>query len=293
MTFQKILCPVNFSPGSQRALASAARLARAHDSELVVLHAWSLPPAISAEFMYPAELVQNLADDAQRGLDAMVADVNKLGVGRVTGRLFEGSASRCIIDAIKGDPAIDLIVIGTHGRTGVRRVLLGSIAEAVVRQASCPVLTIRPEGELRPFHHVLCPVDFSPESRAAVDLAAGLAEAGGKGISLVHVVEMPAAWGELRTFDVDLQLSRLAHAQLDAWVHELATRVKVPVSSRVCVGRPGGELIALLDKDHTIDLVVIGNRGRTGLVRMALGSVAEKVVRHAPCPVLIAHKRAP
>src|ERR1700760_2630048 len=98
MTFRKILCPVDFSPGSQRALASAARLARAYDSELVFLHAWSLPAAVG-EFMYPAELVQDLADDAQRGLDAMVTDANKLGVGRVTGRLFEGPAARCIIDA--------------------------------------------------------------------------------------------------------------------------------------------------------------------------------------------------
>ncbi|HET9624949.1 MAG TPA: universal stress protein [Kofleriaceae bacterium] len=290
MAFHKILCPVDFSPGSQRALAAAARLARAHGGELIVLHAWALPSvAVAGEYFYPAELVQDFVNDAQRRVDVAVAEARALGAPQVTGRVIDGPAWRTIVDTAKLDPAIDVIVIGTHGRTGVRRVLLGSVAEAVVRHASCPVLTLRPEDELRSFRHVLCPIDFSPASRAAVELAGQLAEPGGKGIVLVHALELPSVWGDLRPFDADRELSRIANTQLAEWASELAARVKLPVVPRVLVGRPGGELLAALDADRSIDLVVIGNRGRTGLARMALGSVAEKIVRHAHCPVLVAH----
>jgi nucleotide-binding universal stress UspA family protein len=294
MAFQKILCPVDFSVGSQHAMAEAAQLARAYDSELVVLHAWSLPAVgFGAEYMYPAEVVQDLVNDAQRGLDAAIAGASKLGVRHVTGRLIDGPAGQTILDMVKADPAIELIVIGTHGRTGIRRVLLGSVAELVVRHAACPVLTLRPDNELKPFRQILCPVDFSPESRAAADLAGELAQADGKGISLLHVLEPPFALADVRPFDVDRQLSRLASAKLDEWAGRLAARVKVPVSSRVCVGRPGVELLAALDGDRAFDLVVMGHRGRSG-ARIVLGSIAEKVVRYAHCPVLITQaKRTP
>lgn len=291
MTFHKILCPIDFSPGSRCAMAAAAKLAKEHRAELVLLHAWFLP-AISGEFAYPGEVVQELADDAQRGLDAAQAEVRKLDVPRVSVKLVNRPASQGIVEIAKEDPSVDLIVIGTHGRTGIGRVLLGSIAEAVVRHAPCPVLTIRDNLELRPFKHVLCPVDFSPRSRDAMNLAGELAHAGGAGITLLHVVELPTAWGELRPFDTDRELGHRAAAQLKDWAAELAARVNVPVTSRIAVGSPGAELPEVLGKDLTFDLVVIGSHGRTGLARMALGSVAEKIVRHAPCPVLVTHARA-
>src|SRR5262249_50917557 len=135
-------------------------------------------------------------------------------------------------------------------------------------------------------------VDFSPRSRDAMNLAAEVAQAGGTGITLLHVVELPVAWGELRPFDVDRELSHRAAAQLKEWAAELASRTKLPVSTRVCVGNPGHQVLEVLGAELAFDLVVIGSRGRTGLARMALGSVAEKIVRHAPCAVLVTHHRA-
>lgn len=289
MTFRKILCPTDFSPGSQRALDAAAQLARTHDSELIVMHAWSLPAvAFAGEYMYAPELVQQTAVDAQTALDAAVADLRAHGVPRASAFLVSGPAALAIEQVSKEVPAIDLIVLGTHGRTGAKRVLLGSVAEAVVRHATCAVLAIRPHGPLA-FQHVLCPVDFSAESAAALELAAALVQPGGKGLSLVHVAELPAAWGEVRPFDVDHEPVRLAAAQLEAWAERIAKRCAATVTRHVSIGRAGAELLAMLDHDPSIDLVVMGNRGRAGLARLVLGSVAEKVVRYAHCPVLVTH----
>ncbi|HET9623239.1 MAG TPA: universal stress protein [Kofleriaceae bacterium] len=286
MTFRKILCPIDFSPGSRSAMAQAARLAREHGAELVLLHAWFLP-VLSGEYMFPAAIGQELATAARRDLDAAVDEARGLGVATVTSRLINDAAPQAILAAAEADPGIDVIVIGTHGQSGLGRFVLGSVAEAVVRHAPRPVITIRHHLELRPFKNVLVPIDFSPRSREAMNLAAEVAQAGGGGITLIHVVELPVAWGELRPFDVDRELSHRAVAELKTWADELAGKTAVAVSTRVCVGNPGHQLLDVLGSELAFDLVVIGSHGRTGLARLALGSVAEKIIRHAPCAVLV------
>jgi nucleotide-binding universal stress UspA family protein len=293
MAFKKILCPVDFSPGSNQAMRVAVRLAAERDAELVLVHSWYLPPiAFSSEFTYPTELVQQLSDDAERGLEAAVGEANQLGVRRVRSQLLAGLPWQQIVEAARRDPGVDLIVIGTHGRSGLSRVLLGSVAELVVRHARCPVLTVRPDGQAAPFAHVLCPVDLSKPARDAMDLAAELTRPGGAGITLLHVLELPVAFsGELRDPDFHRDLDARSAALLDRWTAELKARVDVPVTQVTRIGRPGVQILALLEDDRTFDLVVMGSHGHTGVSRMLLGSVAEKVVRHARCPVLVAHAR--
>jgi nucleotide-binding universal stress UspA family protein len=290
MAFQKILCPVDFSPGSQRAVAAAIGLANERDAELVLFHSWYLPPSpmvFASAIAYPPDLVQQLRDDAQRGLEAAVADAAKLGARRISSKLGTGVPWQQIVDTVAADPTFDLIVIGSHGRTGLARVMLGSVAELVVRHAPCPVLTVR--GESRSFGHVLCPVDFSPWSRVAVDLAAELVHPGGAGITLLHVLESPVAFGELRPLELYRDLDRHATELLERWAKELTAKVTVPVRQQRRAGHAGPQLLAALDGDPTFDLVVMGSHGRTGIKRLALGSIAEKIVRHAHCPVLVAH----
>ena len=290
MAFQKILCPVDFSAGSQRAMAAAVRLANERDAELVLFHAWHLPPtamALAGELRYSADLIQQLSDDAQRGLEAAVADAAKLGAKRISSKLGTGVPWHQIVDTAAADPTFDLIVIGAHGRTGLSRVLLGSVAELVVRHAPCPVLTVR--GESKSFSHVLCPVDFSPWSRAAVDLAAEMVRPGGPGITLLHVLELPVAFGELQPMELYRDLDRRATALLERWAKELTAKVAVPVRQQLRAGYVGAQVLAALDHDPTFDVVVMGSHGRTGIKRLALGSIAEKVVRHAHCPVLVTH----
>jgi nucleotide-binding universal stress UspA family protein len=293
MAIKRIYCPVDFSPGSTQALRTAVRLAREREAELVVLHAWFLPAnTFALEYMYPEAVVQHLTEDAQQGLDAARSQAMRLGAPRVTSRLAQGTPWQQVVDAARSDPTCDLIVIGSHGRTGLSRVLLGSVAEMVVRHAPCPVLTVRGEGEPRPFAHVLCPVDFSSWSRDAIDLAIELALPDRAAITLLHVLEPAVAWGEVRPFDVYADISSDASKTLQDWTRELAAKVTAPVHQRVRIGRAGAQLLAAVDEDPTVDLVVMGSHGRTGLARLALGSVAEKTVRHARCPVAVAHRRA-
>jgi len=291
MPIQKILCAVDFSSGARQAMATAVRLANEHEAELTLAHAWYIPTALAGEYSYPDDIVSQIVDDAKRGLVDAEAEVRKLGAKRVTTKLFHGQPWQEIVDAAKSDPAVDLIVTGSRGRTGLSRVLLGSVAELVVRHATCPVLTVHPQNEPKPFAHVLCPVDFSPSSRAAVELAIEMTQAGGAGVTLLHVVDMAFASGELQPPEIYRDVDRRAAALLDTWCRELSAKSAVRVSQRTRAGSPGAELLAALEADRTFDLVVMGSHGRTGLPRLALGSVAEKTVRHAHCPVLVVHRR--
>jgi nucleotide-binding universal stress UspA family protein len=291
MAFKKILCPVDFSPGSQQAMRTAVRLAKERNAELVLVHSWYLPPtAFAGEYVYAAAFVQQFSDDAQRGLKAAVLEAEKLGAPHVTSKLLTGTPWEQIVRAAQSEPAVDLIVIGTHGRTGISRVLLGSVAELVVRHAPCPVLTVRPDNEPAPFAHVLCPVDISMPARDAIKLAAELAQPGSAGITLLHVLELPVSFAaKLPAPDFHRDLDARSAALLDQWTADLRAKVTVPVTQLTRVGRPGAQVLALLEEDRTFDLVVMGSHGHTGIARMLLGSVAEKVVRHTRCPVLISH----
>ena len=293
MTLQKLLCPIDFSAGSQHAMAAAVRLASEVEAELVLLHAFQVPAAAyPIEPVFPPQLFQHLLDDARRGLDAAVREAVALGAKRVTSKLVQGVPWAAIVETL-ADPSYDLAVIGTHGRTGLARILLGSVAEKVVRHAPCAVLAVRSAGEPRSFQHVLCPVDFSDESRRAMDAAAELVRPGGAGITLLHIVEAPVmSTGEISDSDFLRDLDQRSAKLLDAWAAELRGKVSVPVTTRCRVGWPGAEILTALNHDRTVDLVVMGSHGRTGLMRAVLGSVAEKIIRHAPCPVFVARQRA-
>jgi nucleotide-binding universal stress UspA family protein len=295
MTFKKILCPIDFSPGSQQAMRTAVRLANERDAELVLVHSWYLPPvAFSGDYVYAADIVQQLSDDAQRSLEAAVGEAGKMGARRVTSKLLTGLPWQQIVDAAKREAGLGLIVIGTHGRTGLSRVLLGSVAELVVRHAPCPVLTVRPHNEPAPFAHVLCPVDLSRPARDAMNLAAELAPSSGAGITLLHVLELPVSYtGKLPLPDFHRDLDVRSAALLDQWTTDLKAKVAVPVTQLTRIGRPGAQILSVLEDDRTFDLVVMGSHGHTGVERMLLGSVAEKIVRHARCPVLVAHSSNP
>ena len=294
MSFQKILCPIDFSPGSQQAMRVAARLANEADAELVLVHSWYVPPmAFSGEAALSPDILQELSDDAARGLASATRDLATFGVKRVTSQLLTGAPWHEIVAVAEQDPAYDLVVVGTHGRTGLARILLGSVAERIIRHAPCSVLAVRSDGEPAPFTHALCPVDFSDCARHAVELAVELVHPGGAGIELLHVLELPVAYsGEPRAADVMRDLDQHAATHMDEWVVQLGRKTAVPVKARSRIGRPGIQTLAVLDADPSFDLVVIGSHGRTGIRRFLMGSVAEQVVRHAHVPVLVARRRS-
>jgi nucleotide-binding universal stress UspA family protein len=292
MTFTKILCPIDFSPGAGSAQRVAVRLAAESNAELVLVHAWHIPPtAFSLDAPFPAQVVQQIADDSQRALDAAVRGAVAAGVHHVTGKLLNGVPWTQIIDQLE-QQAFDLCVVGTHGRTGLRRILLGSVAEKVVRHAPCSVLVVRPDSEAKPFTHVLIPTDFSADARHAIELAPKLVAPQGA-LTLLHVIEVPATYtSDLPTAEIARELDQRAKTAVADAAARLSTIATTPVATRIRVGAPGAQTLAVIEDDPAIDLVVMGSHGRTGIKRALMGSVAEKVVRHARCPVLVARERA-
>lgn len=291
MRFQKILCPVDFSTGSDHALRLAVMLARTSSAELVIAHAWYVPDLVYAtgDWVVSPDVVARIVDDDRVGLAASETRARELGAPHVSTLLLNGAPGYQIVGALEGG-AFDLVVVGTHGESGLKRVLLGSVAEHVVRHAPCAVLVARERLDDTPFRNVLCPVDFSERSIAAAELAADVAEPGGRGITLFHAIELPSAYArDSASADAVVELDRKATRELEQLTAQIRSRAKVPVTAQTCIGRAGAEILRAVDS-AVYDLVVIGSHGRTGIGQALVGSVAEKVVRHAWCPVLVAPK---
>jgi universal stress protein A len=144
MAWKKLMCPVDHSPGSREALSTATAMAVEADAELVIVHVWTPPVFSMGEGVaFGAEMIGQMIKEAESSLAQRKAEAEKLGARRVTTQFYTGAAWHEIVGAAKKDPTIDLIVIGTHGRTGLKHVFIGSVAEKVVRHAPCPVLVVR------------------------------------------------------------------------------------------------------------------------------------------------------
>lgn len=293
--FTRLLVPTDFSAHAARALRYAVPLARRVGGTITLLHVIEWP-------VVPAELSGWAADESEftgqvkRALDALAVAQVPAGVrGPTLVRI--GRAHQEIVRAARSTRA-HLIVIATKGRTGLRRALLGSTAERVVRHATCPVLTLRGVPGARPpgrktarlaprVNRILVPVDFSSRSRAAVRYASGLARAMGARLALLHVAP-PLPVGLFRRFPdelarCDAEALREARRKLDALAALVPRDLRVEVRLRREAVAPG---ILRAARDWRSDLMVLPTRGLTGVKYIVLGSVAEAVVRQAPCPVL-------
>lgn len=272
----RLLCAVDFSPGSDDALTVAAAIAARKHADLVVMHA--LAATADAGGVCPPGGPGPSAPtaDAELALDRAVRRAIEAGAEATSGRLVRATAAHGIV-GLAEQARSELVVVGMRGRTGLSRLLLGSVATTVVRHAPCSVLAV-PSGTPTRFARVLCPTDFSDSSHRAMELAAALVEPGGA-ITLLHVFGGPGTNGQTA-----------AAAGLELGAMRLRSWTAAAVSARARTGHPGTEILAALDEDPGFDLVVMGSRGSTGLERLVLGSVAEKVVRNARRPVLVARR---
>lgn len=297
MDVRRILCPVDFSEPSAHALEQAARMARWYGARLTVLHVRPtvVPhPDISAEGHMAPWLVAELETLCQR-VTAACADAAAAGV-QVDAMTSAGEPVHEILTHAETLPA-DLIVLGTHGLSGFRHLVLGSVTEKVLRRATCPVLTVPPRapGAVSRFTRVLCAVDFSDCSQKAVAFAATLARQAGATLSLLHVIEWP--WQEATSPDLPGVTAAQALAMADYQRYlETGARERLAaiaaaalpegqVTTSVVFGRPYVELLDAARRDAA-DLIVLGVRGRGALDLGFFGSTANHVVRSATCPVL-------
>jgi len=291
LTISNILVPRDFSPVSDRALRQALVLAAHRGATIHVLHA-EVPYAAERREKYesdPTAGIEELRDALHRAGAVSEAALNAV---TVTGAVRRDVAAAPSILRYAADEGVDLIALGTHGRRGASRILLGSVAEEVVRRADRPVLTVRGEDESVSgvIRRILVPVDFSKYARNATRVAKEWAALYGAKVDLLHVVEEtlhPAFYvgGVQSVYDADPNIEEKVRKRLTT----IAEEVGGPdVPTEVHVKGPGtaAPVVAEFVDEHDVDLVTMSTHGRTGLERFFLGSVAEKVVRHVSCPVL-------
>jgi nucleotide-binding universal stress UspA family protein len=289
-----IVVPTDFSELSKVAFPHAHALAKAWGAQMVL--AYVVPP--ESYPMYHVVGVSgfpNLREEVRKSatarLEALAAELGDgvhVSVECCEGRVFEQ------VEDLALQRGAGLIVVATHGRSGVKRALLGSNAERIVRTSPIPVLSVRAEEERAPLapsdvKRILVPTDFSEMSRGAFELAQWFASPQTE-ILVAHVIEPPmypdGPFGSitLGMGDIEADLRRGASDSMKAWMTELR-RVQPTSRETILEGSPADQLIRLAAEER-VDLIAISTHGRTGLKHVYLGSVAEKVVRGASCPVL-------
>jgi nucleotide-binding universal stress UspA family protein len=279
MELRQILCPVDFSGLSAAALRYASLLARCGNARLVAAYAQSFSPPPYFTEGQVGELERQF-HDAFQGAEAALRRFVDAELGTDAGPGTEVKVVEAMpVDGIlrlSRDIKADLVVMGTHGRSGVNRLMLGSVAERVLRESEVPVLTVRGDtaAAVAPPKNILCPVNNTPAAREALSMAAHLARCFGGNIVAVHVKEGHAGHGI---------------GDLCAWVPD-EIRSHCTIRELTREGEAAEQIVALA-RETPCDLLVIGARHRRFFDSTVLGSTTARVVRHAPCPVLTVYAK--
>jgi nucleotide-binding universal stress UspA family protein len=297
---KRILCPIDFSEHSRRALDHAAAVARWFDSEITLLHAYSdVPVAAYAPGapMPPPALM--LPADQEQVLAAMRRFAEtEIGAGIPLRFELRAGVTSLEILAVADEIRADLLVIATHGRSGFQRLILGSVTEKVLRQATCPVLSVpgaAPDAVPAPpvlFKRILCATDFSESATRALNYALTLAKETDAHLTVLNVAEVPtdlAAGGAhagegsaLNAYVDELYKERREH--LSRAVPEDA-RTYCTVETLLTAGKPYREILRVAAERHA-ELIVMGVHGRSPADLLFFGSTTNHIVREAACPVL-------
>lgn len=268
MKINSILCPTDYSEASHHAMEHAATLGQWYNASVVALHVHAPQYAT-----VPATI-----DEAPAAAPAGT-------------QLVYGDSPADAIAGFAVASGTDLIVMGTHGVGGFRHLILGSVTETVLRQVDCPVLTVPPRAESNaqlPFRRILCAVDFSASSIAALRVAVSIAEEGNAIVELFHAIDTPDEHELFVPRPYDIHHHREMY---ERHVLEHLDRVLLPIACdrvharlRTGRGRADAEILRAADG---VDLIVMGV-GRSK--DKAFGSTVNAVVRNARCPVLTVKK---
>lgn len=295
----RILAPTDFSTAAEVACRLAARLGMQAEAKVVVFHA--LPGVEMAQLTASGKGKTQVAilSDAHDRLREWFETVVPGELRRFLDVQFNVKVGEPIPEIVMmaKRSGADLIVMATQGRTGLAHLLMGSVTEAVLRTVSVPVLALRPwQTERHPttVRRVLWATDFSPASEGAWPYAITLATLFAAELVLLHIVRPadlagtsdspvppPAHWMEQYLGPLEHELER---RQRDVEAEGLRARRKV------LVGAPAELIVEEAGKEQA-DLIVTGTHGRTGLAHVLVGSVAQAVIRKAPCPVLAVRVR--
>ncbi len=296
LSIKKILLPMDFSRCSEQAFSHALYLAKQYGAELHLLHAIVMyenelycPPYTSSD---RREIYHHLKKNA-KGKQVELLSSHDVDNVEVKVAQKKGISAAPVIMQYAEDRNIDLIVMGTHGRRGLGHLFLGSITEEVVRCALCPVLTIREKKKETAPHalrSILVPLDFSEHSKVSLLHAKGIANSYHADLRLLHVVEQttfpvfyPA--GMQSILAAKKKAKESSEKVMVSYLEDVGEIKRKEIVS-VVEGHAASDIVKYA-KDHETDMIVIATHGLTGFQHMLIGSVTEKVVRMAPCPVFV------
>ena len=288
---KQILVASDFSPHAERALEYATALAKLFGAKVELMTSAWLSPIVTSDPIpwsvgaatAPASFLQAAREQAASRLDAAAAPLRGSGID-ITCTVMPDAPSSAIC-ARAGEIQADLIVMGTRGLSGLKHVLLGSVAERTARNAPCPVLTAHadspPPGSLE---KLLVPTDFSDCADRALRFAQSIAEKTGGTLLIQHASHIPISL-ETDAFTLDAPVFERLEAEARRRLAEVEAGIDGPTESFVTRGIPDVEIVEQ-SRVRGADLIVMGTRGRTGLALLALGSTAERVIRRATAPVI-------
>jgi nucleotide-binding universal stress UspA family protein len=298
-TIRNILVPIDFSKMSIQAIKTASRLARRFAASIHLAH---VRPFDYAGFSAPAPPIVPFSfmpyeQDAERGVARELnALAREYGVSAPTCHVLSGAPPFDEICRVAQRIPADLIVMPTHGRTGLKHVFLGSTAEKIVRHSPCPVLVTRgnalqsKNGSRFTIKTILVPVDFSSCSRDGLRYAIGFANEFGAKIIVQHATYLGYIYSSEGNAIYDVRaMQETARENAERQMRELVHTVKfgrVKFGTVLTEGSPVLDICAFA-KDRDADLIITSTHGLTGFKHVLIGSIAEQVVRHAPCPILV------
>ncbi len=292
---EHILFACDFSPSSDRALGYGIDLVKQTGATLHFMHVQevAMGPFVGGDPSPQAGEERLQRQYRERCRDAMKSYVLGPDDDRISCVVERSAAAAPTLVEYADAHDVDLILMGTQGRRGVRRALFGSVAEEVLRTAPCPVFTTRvaeEDGEVPDtaiVEQVVAPIDFSEPSQAALQYASRLASVYDAPMTLVHVVEVPSIptvyeleFSGLSPEDIETQVQSV----LEDWGDSVS--IDQELSYVVESGEPVSTILKVASAPS--DLVAMATRGLSGVKRTMLGSVAEGVLRRAPGPVVSA-----
>ncbi len=291
-----VLVATDFSPPSELAFSWGAQIARSHGARLLLVHVLAPPMPVADFAAPPLTLDEELREAARERMDELLAAPSLDGL-ETEGMLLDGMPAQAVLTAA-GESHAHLVVVGTRGLTGFRHLLLGSTAERIVQGAEVPVLSVHPEDP-RPEEApriLLVPTDFSSDAAAALaaaDHCVSLSDRETR-VILLHVFHVPAEYRSYGPAGTFFKFTDELRDSLRDRLEELAApmrREKLKIELMTAEGIPA-EVIVRVATERKVDLVAMGTHGRSGLAHLLMGSTAERVVQHAPCPVLTVRRPA-
>src|SRR5215472_6309666 len=275
-----ILFLTDLSPASDAALFHALSVARRFEAKVYVTHV--VEPPVAAPTAAAFYETTSAREDAEKKFNALLSEGELHGVLHEI-ILAEGSLWPAV-EQIIAEKKIDLVVVGTHGRKGFRKMMLGSVAEEIYRKANCPVLTIGPESsanpqnEMRP-RRILLATDLQDEAHSASDYAVAMAERHGAELIVLHVIE-----DQVSDFGRAEQQRLASLARMEG---RIPSEIPLASKARMVVARGcAADEIPGAARTYGADLIVIGLHGGKRMAGHLPGTVAYRVVCQAPCPVL-------